>query len=202
MNKDRVAFFLWLHAALLPVHRGALVDGHGLAVHRALHLTSGVQSCGVGSPLDKVSPLDVRDGAAVSLDGGEVNLLLNNLAFLPGHWSASLSASPDLVSTAINLPVSDAVVLGDLLAFGHLLGVRRAELDLLAIFEVVVLVLNLALLAVDGSCLCGTFSPSNWFALKLGDILANILVLPNTSLLERSITALLAGSLVPDHIPE
>ena len=67
-----------------------------------------------------------------------------------------------LVSTAINLPVGDAVVLGDLLALGHLLGVGSAELHLLAILEVIVLILNLALLAVDGSRLCRTFSPSNW----------------------------------------
>ena len=181
MNIHRVAFFMWLHAALLPVHRGALIHGHGLAVHRALHLASGVQSCGVGSPLDKVSPLDVRDGAAVSLDGGEVHLLLHDLAFLPGHWSTGLSASPNLrnkgiikkrpfhqkfivylVSTAINLPVSDAVVLGDLLALGHLLGVGSAELHLLAILEVIVLVLDLALLSMDGSRLRCTFSPGNW----------------------------------------
>ena len=57
-----------MDAALLPVHGGTLVEGHSFAVHRALDLTSGVQSCGVGGPLSKVSPLDVRDSAAISLD--------------------------------------------------------------------------------------------------------------------------------------
>ena len=36
------------------------------------------------------------------------------------------------------------------------------ELDFLAVFEVVVLVLNLAFLAVDGGRLRLTFSPSDW----------------------------------------
>ena len=38
----------------------------------------------------------MRDSAAFTPDGGEVNLFLNDLAFLPGHWGASLRASPDL----------------------------------------------------------------------------------------------------------
>merc|ERR1719509_40106 len=202
MNVDRGALFRWSHAALLPVHGGTLVDAHSFAVNGALNLTSGVQSCGVCAPLCKVSPLDVRDSAAISLDRWEVHLLLHNLAFLPGHWSAGLSASPDLISIGINLPVSDAVVLGDLLALGNLLGVGSVVLDLLAIFEVVVLVLNLALLALDRSSLRCTFSPGNWLALKLGNIPANILVFPNTILLEGCVTALFAGSLVPDNIPE
>merc|ERR1719509_473717 len=202
MNVDRGALFRWSHAALLPVHGGTLVDAHSFAVNSALNLTGGVQSCGVGVPLCKVSPLDVRDSAAISLDRWEVHLFLHDLAFLPSHWSASLSTSPDLVSTGINLPVSDAVVLGDLLALGNLLGVGSVVLHLLAVFEVVVLVFNLALLALDRSSLRCTFSPGDWLALKLSDISTNIFVFPDTSLMEGSVAALFAGSLVPDNIPE
>ena len=134
------------------------------------------------------------------------------------YWKAKVY----LVSAGINLPVSDTVVLSDLLALWDLLGVGSVELDFLAVFEVVVLVLNLAFLAVDGGRLRLTFSPSDWlknmplkriawklniitttyFTLKLHYILANILVFPNTSLLEGSIAALFGWSFVLDDIPE
>ena len=72
-----------------------------------------------------------------------------------------------LISAGINLPVGDTVVLCDLLALWHLLGVGRVEFDFFAVLEVVVLVLNLALLAVNGSCLRFTFSPGNWLKDKI-----------------------------------
>ena len=50
-----------------------------------------------------------------------------------------------LISIGVNLPVGDAIVLGDLLALRHLLGVSHADSDLLAILMSEVIELDTAL---------------------------------------------------------
>merc|ERR1712114_24291 len=198
----RVAGVAALQLALSETNLHAVVDRNRAAVHGAFHLAGLLHLDNFCGSLDEVGPLDGGHGVAVGLDGGEVHGLLNDLALLPRHRLTILLASPNLVSVLINVPVSDAVVLGDCLALRHLLMVLHRVLLLLAVPVGEVLVGHVALLALGRPDLGGTFGPSYGITLDFGSVFADPLILGKTVLLEDGITALSIGRSVLDDIPE
>merc|ERR1712114_72783 len=173
INGLRVAGVAALQLALGEPNLHAVVDRNRAAVHRAFHLAGLLHLDNLGGSLDEVGPLDGGHSLAVGLDGGEVHGLLNDLTLLPRHGLTFLLASPNLISVLINVPVSDAVVLGDSLAFRHLLVVLHRVILLLAVLVREVLVGDMALLALGRPDLGGTFSPPDSITLNLGGILTD-----------------------------
>merc|ERR1712096_564021 len=150
-------------------HRAAAHTASGRAVCR--HLGPGARQRAV------VKVLDLRHHATVSLHGGEVHLFVLNTALLPRHGAAVLLPGPHLVPVIINLPVSDAVVLSDVLADRDLLDVRLLELPLLTVPHVEVLVSSLALSSSTSRLLHLAVGVSVHVADHLGDVHADFLLL-------------------------
>merc|ERR1719508_638734 len=105
-------FFLRLDAAVLVADSGALVGLDRLAAHTFPHLANVHHGVRVGPALLKVEVLDIAGCEALGLLRSEVHILLDKVAFLPGHWGASLPASPNLVAVIVDVPLSVAVLLG------------------------------------------------------------------------------------------
>merc|ERR1712096_48786 len=150
-------------------HRATAHTASGRTVSR--HLGPGARQRAV------VKVLDLRHHATVSLHGGEVNLLVLDTALLPRHGAAVLLPGPYLVPVIINLPVSDAVVLSNVLTDGDLLDVRLLELPLLAVPHVEVLVSCLALSSTPSRLLHLAVSVSVHVADHLRDVHAHFLLL-------------------------
>merc|ERR1712112_583746 len=102
----------------------------------------------------------------------------------------------------IDVPVSDAVVLGDGLALRHLLVVLHRVLLLLAVLVREVLVGHMALLSLGRPDLCGAFSPAHSITLYLRGIFTDPLCLGFTFFLKDCVAALCCCGGVLDHIPE
>merc|ERR1719186_1163355 len=102
----------------------------------------------------------------------------------------------------IDVPVSDAVVLGDGVALWHLLVVLHGVLLLLTVPVREVLLGHVALLALGRPDLRGAFSPSHSITLYLRGIFTDPLCLGYTIFLEDSIATLGCCGGVLDHIPE
>merc|ERR1712114_27545 len=187
----RVAGVAALQLALSEPNLHTVVDRNRPAVHGAFHLAGLLHLDNFGG-----------HGLAVGLDGGEVHGLLNDLTLLPRHGFTFLLASPNLISVLINVPVSDAVVLGDSLALRHLLVVLHRVILLLAVLVREVLVRHVALLALGRPDLGGTFSPPDSVTLNLGGILTDPFRLGNTVFLEFGVAALGSGGGVLYNIPE
>merc|ERR1719186_890699 len=198
----RVAGVVTLQLALSETNLHAVVDRNRAAVHGTLHLAGLLHLDNLSRSLDEVSPLDVGHGLTVSLDGGEVHSLLDDLALLPRHGLAFLFASPNLVSVFINIPVSDTVVLGDGVTLWHLLVVLHGVLLLLAVSVREVLVRHVAFLSLGRPDLSGAFGPSDSITLHLRGIFTDPLCLSYTIFLEDSVATLCCCGGVLDHIPE
>merc|ERR1719186_1998001 len=113
---------LLLHSALGVVHSSARVAGSRLAVHGAVHLASVLELLRGGVVLlDVVHPLDSSYSVALGPHGGEVHVLLHDVALLPGDGAALLLSAPHLVAVPVDVPVGHAVILGHLLTLWQLL---------------------------------------------------------------------------------
>merc|ERR1719186_520360 len=195
---------LLLHGALGVVHSGARVAGSGLAVHGAMHLASILWLLHGGIVLlDVVHPLDGSHGVTLSPHGGEVHVLLHDVALLPGHGAAILLTAPHLVTVLVDVPVGHAVILGHLLALWQLLFVLDRVVLLLAVFVLEVLVGGLAfldtiLLPHGHAALC----PGDCLALELRGLQADFLRLLLTGPLHTDLAAPGVPALVLDHVPE
>ena len=95
--------------ALVPRDLLAVRPGLGGAVGGGENLAGeGVRHLGPGLRLRLVIP-ELLLGAAGHLGYDELNLLLHQLALLPGDGLALLGPGPDLLPLVVRLPESDAV---------------------------------------------------------------------------------------------
>merc|ERR1712114_155732 len=153
--------------------------------------------------LDVVDPFDGSHSVALGPHGGEVHLLIYEIALLPGHGAAVFLPGPNLVSVLVDVPVCDAVILGDLLALGQLLLVLQVVSLLLAVLVLEVLVGGLTLLnVVLGPHGHAALSPSNGFTLEFSGLKADFLVFLLTFPVSFNLAAPLISRLVLDNIPE
>merc|ERR1719186_2061975 len=195
---------LLLHGALGVVHSGARVAGGWLAVHGAMHLASVLELLHGGIVLlDVDHPLDGSHGVALGPHGGEVHVLLHDVALLPGHGAALLLSAPHLVTVPIDVPVGDAVILGHLPALWQLLLVLDRVVLLLAVLVLEVpvggLILLHTVLLPHGHA---ALRPGYGLALELRGLQADFLRLLLTGPLDPDLAAAGVPALVLDHVPE